>query len=115
MIKHIWIEPQGTQSLDMKYGSADVLVETEDGLLWSAVFVTISYIQRQMEMNREEASNFENMPPVRFAALETQHVIVENLMPDTIEDTTDNLMTLGIFESVFVLHHEAEQAVTTLE
>jgi hypothetical protein len=43
------------------------------------------------------------MPLVRFVALETPHVIVEDLLPDTIEDTIDNLMTLGTFESVFIL------------
>jgi len=32
-------------------------------------------------------------------------VIVDTLDQDTIEDTIDNLMTLGVFESVFTLHY----------
>ncbi|HVO41537.1 MAG TPA: hypothetical protein VMT34_02885 [Aggregatilineales bacterium] len=106
MIKHVWVETQGTEDLNNQYDNADILVETEDGLLWSASFVTIPYLQRQMELTREVADTFHNMPPVRFAAIETPHVIVENLMQDTIEDTIDNLMTLGIFESVFALYSE---------
>jgi hypothetical protein len=39
---------------------------------------------------------------VRFIALETPHVVVENLLTETIEDTVENLITLGTFESVFV-------------
>jgi len=41
-------------------------------------------------------------------AIETPHVIVENLSQDTIEDTIDNLMTLGVFESVFALVSQDE-------
>ena len=37
-----------------------------------------------------------------FLALETPHLIVEDLFQDTIEDVVDNLMVLGVFESVFV-------------
>ena len=58
------------------------------------------------ETSREEISSIKNLLPVSFAVIETPHVFVENLMPDTIEDTIDNLMALGIFESVFVLHLE---------
>ena len=108
MIKHVWVETQGTGDINNEYDSADVLVETEDGLLWAASFVTIPYLQRQMELSREAAQTFPNMPLIRFAAIETPHVIVDNLMQDTIEDTIDNLMTLGTFECVFTLHSEEE-------
>ncbi len=104
MIKHIWLDQN--EGFDPERDSADVLVETEDGLLWSASFVTIPYLQRQMELSRDVAKDEANMPPVRFIAIETPHVIVENLMKDTIEDTIDNLMTLGIFESVFTLYSD---------
>ncbi len=106
MIKHIWLDQN--EGFDPERDSADVLVETEDGLLWSASFVTIPYLQRQMELSRDVAKDEANMPPVRFIAIETPHVIVDNLMKDTIEDTIDNLMTLGIFESVFTLYSEAD-------
>jgi hypothetical protein len=103
MIKHIWIEQQNVDGFDPLRDITDVLVETEDGLTWSTSFVTIPYLQRQMHLSRDVAEGVQNMPLVRFVALETPHVIVEDLLPDTIEDTIDNLMTLGTFESVFIL------------
>ena len=103
MIRHIWIEQRNVEGFDPHKDITDVLVETEDDLLWTASFVTIPYLQRQMALSREVAAGEPNMPPVPFVALETPHVIVENLLSDTIEDTVDNLMTLGIFESVFTL------------
>ncbi|MBX3063357.1 MAG: hypothetical protein KF726_10310 [Anaerolineae bacterium] len=105
MIKRVWVEQQNEIGFNPYEDSADVLVEWEDGQLWSAAFVTLPYLQRQMEMSGEVAEGLNaNMPPVRFVALETPHVVVENLLPDTIEDTIDNLMTLGTFESVFTLY-----------
>lgn len=107
MLKRVWIEQQGEIGFDPHQDSADVVVELEDGQLWSAAFVTIPYLQRQMLLSGEVAAGISpNMSPVRFVALETPHVIVENLLPDTIEDTVDNLMTLGIFESVFFLYQD---------
>ena len=109
MIKRIWIDRSSGESFDPVADNADVLVETEDGLMWSASFVTIPYLQRQMEMSRDVANDADNMPPVRFFAIETPHVIIENLSQDSIEDTIDNLMTLGIFESVFALYSDEER------
>lgn len=106
MIKHVWIEHRNIEGFDPYRDITDVLVQTEDGLTWTTSFVTIPYLQRQMELSRDVAQSMDNMPPVRFVALETPHVVVENLLPDTIEDTIDNLMTLGIFESVFQLVSE---------
>ncbi len=104
MIKHVWIERDKGEGFDPERDSADVLVQTDDDLIWSSSFVTIPYLQRQMDLSRDVAKDVHNMPPVRFMAIETPHVIVESLLRDTIEDTIDNLMTLGIFESVFVLY-----------
>jgi hypothetical protein len=109
MIKHVWIERSSSEDFDPVRDNADVLVETEDGLMWSASFVTIPYLQRQMELSRDVANDADNMPPVRFVAIETPHVIIDNLSQDSIEDTIDNLMTLGIFESVFALYSEEER------
>jgi hypothetical protein len=106
MIKHIWIEQTETTAFDPYQDSVDVLVETDDGALWAACFVTLPYLQRQMALSGEVAGQSRYMAQVRFVALETPHVIVENLLRDTIEDTIDNLMTLGTFESVFILHAE---------
>lgn len=106
MIKHIWIEYLNNVDFDRVRGSTDVLVQLDDGELWSASFVTIPFLQRQMQTSREVASGFSNMPAVRFTTIETPHVIVDTLDQDTIEDTIDNLMTLGIFESTFTLYRE---------
>jgi hypothetical protein len=106
MIKRIWIDRGSGEDFDAAGDNADVLVETDDGLMWSASFVTIPYLQRQMELSRDVANDADDMQPVRFIAIETPHVIVENLSQDSIEDTIDNLMTLGIFESVFALYSE---------
>ena len=106
MIKHIWIEHLNNVGFDTARDSTDVLVQLDDGELWSASFVTIPFLQRQMQTSREVASGFINMPAVRFTTIETPHVIVDALDQDTIEDTIDNLMTLGVFESVFTLYRE---------
>src|SRR4051794_11360906 len=106
MIKRVWIEKANEESFNPLADAADVLVETEDGLTWSTTFVTIPYLRRQMELSRDVAKDVNNMPPVRFIAIETPHVIVENLSQDNIEGTIDNLMTLGVFESVFTLYSE---------
>jgi hypothetical protein len=42
------------------------------------------------------------LAPTRFLALETPHIIVEELVPEIIEDAVDNLMALGVFETVFI-------------
>jgi hypothetical protein len=108
MIKRVWIDQSSDEGFDPVRDNADVLVETEDGLMWSASFVTIPYLQRQMELSRDVANDAGNMSPVRFIAIETPHVVVDNLSQDAIEDTIDNLMTLGIFESVFALYSDEE-------
>jgi hypothetical protein len=106
MIRHIWIERQGDLGFDTLHDSTDVLVQMEDGDLWVASFATVSYLHRQMEMSRVVAREMVNMPEVRFVAIETPHVVVDNLNQDTIEDAVDNMMTLGVFETVFVLQQE---------
>lgn len=101
MINNVWIERQQDAGFDPQNDMTDVVVELEDGALWAASFATIPYLQRQMFFSREVAIDTPNAPPVRFVALETPHVVVENLLTDTIEDTIDNLLALGTFESVF--------------
>lgn len=104
MISKIWVE-HNLQDSEAQRDNADVMVITEDGLRWRGAFVTIPFLQRQMYLSRDVAKD-SNMAPVRFVAIETPHIIVENLLRDTIEDTIDNLMTLGIFENVFRLEDE---------
>jgi hypothetical protein len=107
MIKQIRVE-HNLQDTEAQRDNADVLVQTDDGLWWRGFFVTIPFLQRQMYLSRDVAKDSDHrMAPVRFVAIETPHVIVENLLRDTIEDTIDNLMTLGIFEGVFTQYEEA--------
>lgn len=101
LLKRIWIEQAGLVGFDPYHDSTDVIVETYDGQTWLAHFVTIPFLQRQMYVSREVAEGEAHLLPVGFLSVETPHVIVENLLPETIEDTVENLITLGTFESVF--------------
>ncbi|MBN1285245.1 MAG: hypothetical protein JXB47_07600 [Anaerolineae bacterium] len=85
---------------DPETDSADVIVETDSGELWSALFVTLPYLESQMKLSMEHALSIA-MPPVQYATLEDSHVLVEDLRPETIEDTIDCLVERGIFETVF--------------
>jgi hypothetical protein len=74
----------------------------EDNKLWQAHFVTLEHLQEEMKLSLDVARQYNGaLAATQFLALETPHVIVEKLTPDIIEDVVDNLMALGIFESVF--------------
>jgi hypothetical protein len=103
MIKHVHIERASEPDFDPLRDMSEVIVELEDGFLWSASFATLPYLQRQMILSQQMTEGVRSLVPMRFAVLETPFVITDNLLADTIEDTIDNLMTLGTFESVFVL------------
>ncbi|GAB4547891.1 MAG: hypothetical protein OHK0023_09930 [Anaerolineae bacterium] len=108
MINRIWLEQADLDGFDPYQDSADVIVETDDGQVWTSVFVTMPFLQRQMLLTREITDDVGVLLPVRFVALETPHVIVENLLHETVEDVVDNLLTLGTFESIFTLYDEVE-------
>jgi len=95
--KHVWIEMGDAPEAD----ACDVLVEMEDGSLYTAMFATLPYLRRQMDLSYEVSKQVPDVLPVRYMALETPHILVENLERDTIEDTIDNLLTLEIFENLF--------------
>ncbi|MCZ7546728.1 MAG: hypothetical protein M5R40_25830 [Anaerolineae bacterium] len=97
----MWIEKQYEPGFNPETDSADVWVETDDGRLWSALFVTIPYIQEQMRLSKEHAA-LSCMLPVGYATLDTPHVVVEDLRLETIEDTIDCLLEREIFGSVFM-------------
>lgn len=102
LIKRVWIEPETIVGFDPKTDSADVLVEMEDNKMWQAHFVTLAHLQEEMQLSLEVAREHNKaLAPTSFLALETPHVIVEMLTDDIIEDVIDNLMALGVFESVF--------------
>jgi hypothetical protein len=81
--------------------ACDVIVEMEDGNIYTTMFVTMPFLSRQMELSYSVGKQLEDAPPVRYAAFETPHVLVDNLKRDTIEDTIDNLLALDVFESLF--------------
>jgi hypothetical protein len=81
--------------------ACDVIVQMENGVVFTALFATMPYIQRQMELTLLMTEGIPHTPPVRYAALDTPHVMVDNLERTTIEDAIDNLMTQDTFESLF--------------
>lgn len=102
LIKRVWIEPEPELNFDPVRDSADVLVEMEDDELWQAHFVTLVHLQEEMQLSLDVAEQHKNaLAATQFLTVETPHVIVECLTTDVIEDVVDNLMALGVFESVF--------------
>jgi hypothetical protein len=96
MIENLWIEVHQDDN-----DARDVIVQLEDGSIHTTLFVTPSYLLRQMQLTYELAQDIPDTVPVKFAVLDTPHVLVENLTRDTIEDTLDNLFAMDIFESLF--------------
>jgi hypothetical protein len=95
-VDRVWIE----RHADMD-DACDVIVRLEDGNIYTSLFVTIPYLRRQMEINYAFSQTVEDVVPVRFAVLDTPHILVEALNRDNIEDTLDNLLALDVFESLF--------------
>lgn len=95
--EHIWIEMQDSIEAD----ACDVIVKMENGAYYTAVFVTLPYLQRQMDLSYQVSKQLPDTTPVHYAALETPHIIVADLARETIEDTIDNLITLDMFENLF--------------
>jgi hypothetical protein len=78
-----------------------VIVKMENGEYYAAVFVTLPYLERQMELSYAVSKQLPDVMPVRYAVLETPHILVADLSRETIEDTIDNLLALDIFENLF--------------
>lgn len=104
--KHVWIEMHQDMA---EPDSCDVIVETENHKIYTALFVTMPYFQRQMQLSYTVSKQIPDTVPVRYAVLDTPHVVVENLSRDCIEDTIDNLCALDVFETVFTLVTEPEE------
>lgn len=81
--------------------ACDVLVQMDDGTVYTATFITIAYLQRQMELNYEVTRQLADTPSVRYAAIDTPHILIEKLDKSLIEDTIDNLIALDVFECYF--------------
>lgn len=94
--------------------ACDVIVRMEDNTVYTALFATLDYISRQMDLSYQMTNQLAETPCVRYAVLDTPHIIVPALDKDTIEDTIDNLIALDVFEGHFtrVTEHEPEAGRT---
>ena len=90
--------------------ACDVIVRMEDGAVYTALFATLSYIHRQLSLTWMVTESIPETPPVRYAVLDTPHIIVEELRTKTIEDTIDNMVAQDVFESLFTRVTEDEAA-----
>lgn len=81
--------------------ACDVIVQMEDGTVYTALFATLSYIHRQLALTWMVTGSIPDTAPVRYAVLDTPHIIVERLQLEIIEDTIDNLVAQDVFESLF--------------
>lgn len=97
--KRVWIEMHDTEYETP--ASCDVIVQMEDDEIYTAHFVTLAYLRRQMDLSYAVSQQLDDTPPVRYAALETPHILVDEIHRDVIEDTIDNLLALDIFEGLF--------------
>lgn len=95
--RRVWVEMYDAQEAD----AGDVIVQMEDGAYYTAMFCTLPYLARQMDLTHAVSQMQPDVPPTRFAALEMPHVLVETLDRETIEDTLDNLLAFDTFSSVF--------------
>lgn len=96
--KHIWIERPD----DMEQDNCDVIVELEDGRVYTAMFITLPYLRRQMDLSCLMAKQLD-LPPVAYTALETPHIVLDNLSRETLEDVVDNMIAIDVFECSFTL------------
>lgn len=93
----IWIEMHDPHEQD----ACDVIVKMENGQYYTAVFVTLPYLARQMDLSYEVCKEIRYAAPVRYATLETPHILVARCDRETVEDTIDNLLALDVFENLF--------------
>ncbi|MBC8099143.1 MAG: hypothetical protein H7Y11_06850 [Armatimonadetes bacterium] len=103
MIRSLWVELHEHDN-----EARDVIVQLENDAIYTALFVTPAYLLHQMELTHALSSQIPDMLPVRFAALDTPHVLVHDLTRETIEDTLDNLFVMDVFESLFTLVTEED-------
>jgi hypothetical protein len=97
MPRRVWREVPASGDSD----SCDVLVEMEDGIVYTAAFVTVPYFERQMRLSYEVSKSLPECMPLSFMTVETPHVVVPDLSPDTIEDAIDNMIALDTFTGIF--------------
>lgn len=106
MPRRVWLEMPATGDTD----SCDVLVEMEDGAVFTAAFVTMPYFERQMRLSYEVSKSLPECMPLSFMTVETPHVVVADLNAETIEDAIDNMIALDTFPGIFTQVTENEPA-----
>jgi len=94
--EEVWFE------INREGDACDVIVRMDDGMVYTATFVTMDYMRRQMELSYRVTQQLADTPAVRYAVIDTTHIVVESLDKDGIEDTIDNLLALDVFESYFI-------------
>jgi hypothetical protein len=94
--EEVWFE------INREGDACDVIVRMDDGMVYTATFVTMDYMRRQMELSYRMTQQLTDTPAVRYAVIDTTHIVVESLDKDGIEDTIDNLLALDVFESYFI-------------
>ena len=110
-VSNIMIVPEEILCEMHEEGDAcDVIVKMEDGTVYTALFATLTYIHRQLALTWMVTESIPETPPVRYAVLDTPHIIVERLQLETIEDTIDNLVAQDVFESLFTRVTEDQNA-----
>ena len=90
--------------------ACDVIVRMDDGAVYTALFATLTYIHRQLSLSWLVTGSIPDTPPVRYAVLDTPHIIVDELALKTIEDSIDNMVAQDVFESLFTRVTEDEAA-----
>lgn len=108
--KHIWIEMSDAVEAD----SCDVIIEMEDGMVYTAAFVTMPYLRRQMDLTFEMSRQLPDTPPVHYMAIDAPHILVDSLDRETIEDVIDNLFAQDVFEGFFTQVTDEETTQTSL-
>jgi hypothetical protein len=109
MPSKIWIEYHDSGDSNAR----DVIVEMDGGTIYTAVFVTASYLFHQMQLTFDLSKQIPDTIPARFVALNTPHIVVESLDRSSIEDTIDNLLAMEIFESVFTRWTDPDEENTS--
>ncbi len=92
----VWFE------INREGDACDVIVRMDDGTVYTATFVTMDYMRRQMDLSYRVTQQMTDTPAVRYAVIDTTHIVVESLDKDGIEDTIDNLLALDVLESYFI-------------
>ena len=104
--RRVWVEKSEPAEDDV----CDVIVHMEDGSHYTAVFVTLGWLRRQLELGYHGACDHPGCHPVRYAAIDTAHVIVDDLECDTLLDVIECMIDLETFESCFTRVNEDEAA-----